>query len=116
MGKRNTLSLERSVKAKTSKVLVSDMVKAYEDIGVSSLIFTDIDKDGVLAGVSFGQLESILKQTSINIIASGGVASLDDLKKLKEISNFRKNLDGVIVGRAIYENKIKVNEAIEILK
>ena len=102
--------------SKTSRITVSEMVKTYEGIGIASIIFTDIDKDGVLAGVSFNQLESILKQTSVRIIASGGVACLEDLKKLKEISNFSKNLDGVIVGRAIYENKIKVNEAIEILK
>ena len=92
------------------------MLKIYEGIGVSSVIFTDIEKDGVLAGVSFDQLENILNQTSLKIVASGGVSSLDDLKKLKEIGNIKKNLDGVIVGRAIYENKIKVDEAIEILK
>ena len=102
--------------SKTSKVKVSEMIKTYEGIGVNSIIFTDIEKDGVLAGVSFDQLEKILTQTSIKIIASGGVACLDDLKKLRQISIIRKNLDGVIVGRAIYENKIKVNEAIEVLK
>ena len=102
--------------AKTSKTKVSEMLKIYEGIGVSSVIFTDIEKDGVLAGVSFDQLENILNQTSLKIVASGGVSSLDDLKKLKEIGNIKKNLDGVIVGRAIYENKIKVDEAIEILK
>ena len=102
--------------AKTSKTKVSEMLKIYEGIGVSSVIFTDIEKDGVLAGVSFDQLENILNQTSLKIVASGGVSSLDDLKKLKEIGNIKKNLDGVIVGRAIYENKINVDEAIEILK
>ena len=102
--------------AKTSKTKVSEMLKIYEGIGVSSVIFTDIEKDGVLAGVSFDQLENILNQTSLKIVASGGVSSLDDLKKLKQISNLKKNLDGVIVGRAIYENKINVDEAIEILR
>ena len=92
------------------------MLKIYEGIGVSSVIFTDIEKDGVLAGVSFDQLENILNNTSLKIIASGGVSSLNDLKKLKQIGDIKKNLDGVIVGRAIYENKINVNEAIEILK
>ena len=68
------------------------MVKTYEGIGVNSIIFTDIEKDGVLAGVSFDQLEKILTQTSIKIIASGGVACLDDLKKLRQISIIRKIL------------------------
>jgi len=92
------------------------MIKSYEGLGVSCVIFTDIEKDGVLAGVSFEQLESILNQTSIKIIASGGVSNLEDLKRLKEISDEKKNLEGVIVGRAIYENKVNVKEAIEVLK
>ena len=102
--------------SKTSKIKVSEMLKVYEGIGVSSVIFTDIEKDGILAGVSFDQLENILNQTSLKIVASGGVSNLDDLKKLKEIGDVKKNLDGVIVGRAIYEKKKKVNEALEILK
>ena len=94
--------------SKTSKIKVSEMLKVYEGIGVSSVIFTDIEKDGILAGVSFDQLENILNQTSLKIVASGGVSSLDDLKKLKKIGDVKKNLDGVIVGRAIYEkNKSK---------
>ena len=92
------------------------MIKSYEGLGVSCVIFTDIEKDGVLAGVSFDQLENILNQTSIKIIASGGVSNLEDLKRLKEISDEKKNLEGVIVGRAIYENKVNVKEAIEVLK
>ncbi len=92
------------------------MIKSYEGLGISCVIFTDIEKDGVLAGVSFDQLESILNQTSIKIIASGGVSNLEDLKRLKEISDEKKNLEGVIVGRAIYENKVNVKEAIELLK
>ena len=92
------------------------MIKSYEGLGISCVIFTDIEKDGVLAGVSFDQLESILNQTSIKIIASGGVSNLEDLKRLKEISDEKKNLEGVIVGRAIYENKVNVKEAIEVLK
>ena len=102
--------------AKTSKVKVLDIIKQYEDSGVSTIIFTDIDKDGVLKGVSFEQLQSILDQTSLKVIASGGVSGIEDLKKLKKISEVNKNLNGVIVGRAIYEKKVNVNKAIKILK
>ena len=102
--------------AKTSKVKVLDIIKQYEDSGVSTIIFTDINKDGVLKGVSFDQLQSILDQTSIKVIASGGVSGIEDLRKLKEISEVNSNLDGVIVGRAIYEKKVDVTEAIKILK
>ena len=102
--------------AKTSKVKVLDLIKQYEDSGVSTIIFTDIDKDGVLEGVSFDQLQSILSQTSIKVIASGGVSGIEDLKKLKKLSETNKNLDGVIVGRAIYEKRVDVKKAIEILR
>ena len=102
--------------AKTSKVKVTDIIKQYEDSGVSTIIFTDIDKDGVLEGVSFDQLQTILSQTSIKVIASGGVSDIEDLKKLKKLSKTNKNLDGVIVGRAIYEKRVDVKKAIEILK
>ena len=79
-------------------------------------VFTDIDKDGVLEGVSFDQLNELLQSTTLKIIASGGVSSLDDIKKIREIGIHNKNLDGVIVGKAIYENMIAVNKAIKILK
>lgn len=99
---------------KTSKVTIKEIVKIYEDAGVSVLIFTDIEKDGVLEGVNIRMLSDILNSTSMKIIASGGVSNLKDLEKLKMIN--AKNLDGVIVGRAIYEKKIIVSEAIKILR
>ena len=102
--------------AKTSRVKVLDIIKQYEDSGVSTIVFTDIDKDGVLEGVSFDQLHAILNQTSIKVIASGGVSNIEDLKKLKKLGETNKNLDGVIVGRAIYEKKVDVKKAIKILK
>ena len=100
--------------AKTSKVSINDLVKIYEDAGVSVVIFTDIEKDGLMEGVSFDQLSSLLDSTSLNVIASGGVSSLEDLKILKKIG--AKNLVGVIAGRAIYERKFSVNQAVEILE
>ena len=67
-----------------------------------------------MEGVSVNQLVNLLEKTKLNVIASGGVSSLDDLKKLKQLE--KKNLIGVISGKAIYENKFSVNEAIEILE
>ncbi len=100
--------------ANTSKFTFRDLVKVYEDAGISVLIFTDIEKDGVMEGISEDQLISLLDLTSIDVIASGGISSLDDLKKLKKIN--KKNLVGVIAGRAIYEKKFSVSQAIEILE
>ena len=100
--------------SKTSTIKVGKLSKLYENIGVSCVIFTDIEKDGLMEGVSVNQLKNLLKNTKLNVIASGGVSSLDDLKKLRSLE--KKNLIGVISGKAIYENKFSVNEAIEILE
>ena len=100
--------------SKTSTIEVGKLSKLYENIGVSCVIFTDIEKDGLMEGVSLNQLKNLLKNTKLNVIASGGVSSLDDLKKLKSLE--KKNLIGVISGKAIYENKFSINEAIEILE
>ena len=100
--------------SKTSTIEVGRLSKLYENIGVSCIIFTDIEKDGLMEGVSLNQLKNLLKNTKLNVIASGGVSSLDDLKKLKSLE--KKNLIGVISGKAIYENKFCINEAIEILE
>ena len=100
--------------SKTSTIEVGKLSKLYENIGVSCVIFTDIEKDGLMEGVSLNQLKNLLKNTKLNVIASGGVSSLEDLKKLKSLE--KKNLIGVISGKAIYENKFCINEAIEILE
>jgi len=100
--------------SKTSNVTFYDLAKKYEDAGVSALILTDIDKDGLMKGVNQQQLESLLASTSLNVIASGGVSKLHDLRKLKKIKS--KNLIGVISGRAIYEKKFTVKQALKILE
>ena len=100
--------------AKSSSVTLYDMAKTYEDSGVETIIFTDIEKDGLMKGVNFDQLERLLEVTSLNVIASGGVSSLDDLKKIKEIN--APNLIGVISGKAIYEKKFSVSEAISLIE
>ena len=99
---------------KESKINFKNFLKLYENTQVSSIIFTDIEKDGLMEGANFTQLEQLLNLTKLNIIASGGVADLNDLTRLKKIKN--KNLIGVISGKAIYEKKFSVKEAIEILE
>lgn len=102
--------------SKTSKLGVIEAVKKFEDYGVSRIIFTDIEKDGMLEGVSYNQLEELLQSTSLKIIASGGVSSLSDLKNLKKTGENYRNLDGVIVGRAIYEKIFTVSDALKTLE
>ena len=101
--------------SKIKKITVTELAKQYEDMGIRHLIFTDIDKDGVLEGVSYDQLQDLLESTNINVIASGGVSSLEDIKKLKKISTNYQNLVGVIVGKAIYEKRLQVEQAVNFL-
>ena len=99
---------------KESKINFENFLKLYENTKVSCIIFTDIEKDGLMEGTNFAQLKKLLSLTKLNIIASGGVADLKDLTKLKKIKN--KNLIGVISGKAIYEKKFSIKEAIKILE
>ncbi len=98
---------------KTSGKTIYELVSLYEDIGVKTIVCTDINKDGLLQGINFSQIKKLLKSTNMNIIASGGVSSLDDLRKLKNLNC--TNLEGVISGKAIYEKKFLVQEALDIL-
>lgn len=92
-------------------ILACDLMKTLEDVGVKTVIYTDIQKDGMLEGPNFPIYESLVQKTTIKIIASGGIASIDDLVKLKKIG-----LEGAIVGKAYYEGKIDLKEAIRCLQ
>lgn len=83
--------------------------------GVKTFIYTDIDTDGMLSGVNVAAQEQMLQTLADcggNLIASGGVASIDDIEKLAALARRYPNLDGVIVGKAIYERKIDLKGAI----
>lgn len=95
----------------TSISMDSDkMFKNFENMGVSLLIYTDISRDGTLEGPNFEGLKNLLKLTKIPVIASGGVSCLKDVEKL----NQTKGLFGAIIGKAIYENKINLKDAIDL--
>ncbi|MAH78887.1 MAG: 1-(5-phosphoribosyl)-5-[(5-phosphoribosylamino)methylideneamino]imidazole-4-carboxamide isomerase [Rickettsiales bacterium TMED254] len=100
--------------SETSSLSSKDLIKRMQHFGVSVFIFTDIDRDGLLKGMNFEEIIDVLKSTNTKIIASGGVTTLQDLKNLKKLNY--KNLDGVISGKAIYERRFKVEDAIRILK
>jgi phosphoribosylformimino-5-aminoimidazole carboxamide ribotide isomerase len=84
---------------------VVEFIAEYEQKGISFVVCTDIAKDGMLQGTSNELYQEILQKTNVKLIASGGVSSLDDLIKLKEIG-----CEGAIVGKAIYEGKITLKE------
>lgn len=88
-----------------SELDVLDFIRYYKEEGVVETIVTDIQKDGMLQGPSIELYQEILSQTNINLIASGGVSSIEDLQNLKKIG-----CDGAIIGKAIYEGKITLKE------
>ncbi len=89
----------------TSELEVIDFIQKYKEEGVKHVICTDIAKDGMLQGASEELYKNILQGTDIQLIASGGVSSLEDLKRLREI-----NCAGAIVGKAYYEGRISLEE------
>lgn len=91
---------------------VLDLVKRFEDCGVAAIIFTDIGRDGALTGVNLEATAELAQATSIPVIASGGVASIDDIKALACDDS---GIDGVITGRAIYDGRLDLAEALIIL-
>lgn len=97
---------------KTSDVKAVDLVKKLEDQGLKCLIFTDIARDGMLTGPNFEALEEMCAATNIPIIASGGVSSIDDIKRLAALKD--KGVVGAITGKALYEGKVNLKEALKI--
>ena len=91
----------------TSDVRFTDLAKAMSDIGVKYIIFTDISKDGTLGGVNTEQLGEINKACTANIIASGGVKDIGDIRKCIELG-----LYGAICGKSIYSGTLDLKEAI----
>jgi len=98
--------------AETSDLTVLDLARKFEDAGVAALIYTDIDRDGVLAGPNVAATAALAAAIRIPVIASGGVSSLDDLRALKTVPG----LEGVISGRALYDGRIDLAAAIALLK
>lgn len=88
-----------------------DFCEKLQQIGVKTVICTDVSKDGAMQGANHNLYHKLSKKFSINFIASGGVSSLDDVKKLAKIKTY-----GAIIGKAYYTGAIKLNEAIEVAK
>ena len=94
-----------------SEVDSIDLCKELEEIGIKTIVYTDISKDGMLQGPNFDIYKILSQKTSLNIIASGGISSIDDIKRLKDM-----NIYGAIVGKALYDNKIELKEVLKCLQ
>ena len=94
-----------------SNQLTLDYLKEVNDYGASRLIYTDINKDGMKQSPNFEETSKVANISNSPVIISGGVSSIDDIKKAKELSN--KNIEGIIVGKAIYDGDIKLEELVK---
>ncbi|MDI9350189.1 MAG: 1-(5-phosphoribosyl)-5-[(5-phosphoribosylamino)methylideneamino] imidazole-4-carboxamide isomerase [Candidatus Symbiobacter sp.] len=96
----------------TTNINAEELATYYEDVGVAAIIYTDIERDGMLSGPNLAALAGLVARVKTPVIASGGVSSLQDLQNLRDQL---PQLDGVISGRAIYEGKIDLKAAIHVL-
>ena len=91
-----------------SNLKTLDFLKDVNNYGASRLIYTDINRDGMKMSPNFNETENVANNSNCPVIISGGVSSIDDIKKAKELRN--KNIEGIIVGKAIYDGDIKLDE------
>jgi len=91
-----------------SNQLTLDFLKEVNDFGTSRLIYTDINQDGMKQGPNFDETFKVADISNCPVIISGGVSSIDDIRKAKELNN--KNIEGIIVGKAIYDGDINLDE------
>ena len=94
-----------------SNQLTLDYLKEVNDFGASRLIYTDINKDGMKQSPNFEETSKVADVSNCPVIISGGVSSIDDIKKVKELNN--NNIEGIIVGKAIYDGDIQLDELVK---
>ncbi|MGN6550295.1 MAG: 1-(5-phosphoribosyl)-5-[(5-phosphoribosylamino)methylideneamino]imidazole-4-carboxamide isomerase [Pararhizobium sp.] len=100
--------------AEASELGAIELAKKFEGAGVAAIIYTDIDRDGVLAGITGEATLALASAVSIPVIASGGLASMDDIRRLTKPDAAR--LEGAISGRALYDGRIDPKEALALLR
>lgn len=100
--------------AEASELTVLDIARRFEDAGVAAIIYTDIARDGMLQGINWDATIALAEAVSIPVIASGGLASMDDIRTLLEPR--ARKLEGAIAGRAIYDGRLDVPEVLRMLR
>lgn len=88
-----------------------EICKFLESIGIRTLVYTDISRDGMLSGPNFEVYQELSQKTKLDITASGGVTTIEDLKKLNEMKMY-----GAIIGKALYDNKLEFTQALQAIK
>jgi phosphoribosylformimino-5-aminoimidazole carboxamide ribotide isomerase len=100
--------------AEASELGVIELARRFEGAGVAAIIYTDIDRDGILTGINWESTIALADAVSIPVIASGGLASLDDIRRMKKPD--ARKLAGAITGRALYDGRLNAGEALALLK
>jgi phosphoribosylformimino-5-aminoimidazole carboxamide ribotide isomerase len=100
--------------AETSELSVLDIARRFEDAGVAAIVYTDIARDGLLKGLNLDATIALAEVISIPVIASGGLASIDDIKAL--LAPRAKKLAGAIAGRALYDGRLDAVEALKLMR
>lgn len=100
--------------AESSELSALDIARRFEDAGVSAIIYTDISRDGMLKGLNLDATIALANAVSIPVIASGGLASIADIKAMLE--PLARKLEGAIAGRALYDGRLNAAEALELIK
>jgi len=100
--------------AETSQLSALDIARRFEDAGVAAIIYTDIARDGMLRGLNLGATIALAEAVSIPIIASGGLASIDDVRALLEPR--AQKLEGAVVGRALYDGRVDTAAALRLVR
>ena len=93
-----------------------ELAKRMDAIGVRTIIYTDIGTDGMLTGPNFAAQEAMLHAGKFNVIASGGVSRRDDVINLAKLAQRHGNLDGVIIGKALYEKRVELPDLLAIVR
>jgi phosphoribosylformimino-5-aminoimidazole carboxamide ribotide isomerase len=99
--------------SEASTMTAVDLARRFEDAGAAAVIYTDIDRDGMLRGVNLEATLALARAVSLPVIASGGVASLDDLAALAAVAS--EGIEGVVIGRALYDGRIDAAEALALV-
>lgn len=100
--------------AEASELEVIELAKKFEGAGVAAIIYTDIDRDGILAGINWTSTLALADAVSIPVIASGGLASMEDIERMTQAD--ARKLEGAISGRALYDGRIDPAAALAVLK
>ncbi len=100
--------------AEASELGVIELARKFEGAGVSAIIYTDIDRDGILAGINWASTLELANAVSIPVIASGGLASMDDIRRM--LKPDASKLEGAISGRALYDGRIDPAEALAMIR